>query len=106
MIIELLTNLLDIIKQGSYYQRTDDVSFLWIKKICAAANNATSGPKLPWEVSPDEVFKETQDKLWFTLRGKYFWLPWFSHTVGYGAKYYSYLMIRILASIVWKGCFL
>ncbi|KAB0796079.1 hypothetical protein PPYR_10140 [Photinus pyralis] len=60
----------------------------------------------PMEGSTTEVLAQLQDK--------YFSLPYipntawqlrFSHLVGYGAKYYSYLVSRALASCIWQRYF-
>ncbi|XP_067842151.1 mitochondrial intermediate peptidase-like [Heptranchias perlo] len=87
------------------------------KKVCAAADlqlqifysvlDQIYHGQYPLPKSTTEILKETQ--------GKFYGLPYvqntawqlrFSHLVGYGAKYYSYLMSRAVASMVWKQCFM
>ncbi|XP_039601387.1 mitochondrial intermediate peptidase-like [Polypterus senegalus] len=86
------------------------------KKVCAAADTQLQvfyavldqiyHGKHHKRASTTEILKETQEK--------YYGLPYvpntawqlrFSHLIGYGAKYYSYLMSRAVASMLWKQCF-
>uniref|UniRef100_A0A3B1J7P0 Mitochondrial intermediate peptidase b n=1 Tax=Astyanax mexicanus TaxID=7994 RepID=A0A3B1J7P0_ASTMX len=88
------------------------------KKICGAADtqlqvaNPLHTLDQMYHAKPQN--KTTTDIL-EDVQGRFYGLPYvpntawqqrFSHLVGYGAKYYSYLMSRAVASMVWKQCFL
>uniref|UniRef100_A0A4W4H3N5 Mitochondrial intermediate peptidase n=1 Tax=Electrophorus electricus TaxID=8005 RepID=A0A4W4H3N5_ELEEL len=85
------------------------------KKVCGAADTQLQ----VFYAALDQAYhgkpqsRSTTDIL-IDLQQKYYGLPcvpntaWhlrFSHLVGYGAKYYSYLMSRAVASMVWRQCF-
>ncbi|XP_066031978.1 mitochondrial intermediate peptidase isoform X1 [Chamaea fasciata] len=86
------------------------------KKVCAAADmqlqvfyavlDQIYHGKHPLKKSTTEILKETQEKVYgLPYVHNTAWQLRFSHLVGYGAKYYSYLMSRAVASMVWKQCF-
>ncbi|NWR71449.1 MIPEP peptidase, partial [Centropus unirufus] len=86
------------------------------KKVCAAADmqlqvfyaalDQIYHGKHPLKMSTTEILKETQEKVYgLPYVPNTAWQLRFSHLVGYGAKYYSYLMSRAVASMVWKQCF-
>uniref|UniRef100_A0A673GJH8 Mitochondrial intermediate peptidase n=1 Tax=Sinocyclocheilus rhinocerous TaxID=307959 RepID=A0A673GJH8_9TELE len=85
------------------------------KKVCGAADTQLQ----VFYAIMDQVYhgkpqnRSTTD-IMIDMQKKYYGLPYvtntawqlrFSHLVGYGAKYYSYLMSRAVASMVWKQCF-
>ncbi|KAA0702342.1 Mitochondrial intermediate peptidase [Triplophysa tibetana] len=85
------------------------------KKVCGAADTQLQ----VFYAVLDQVYhgnsknQSTTDIL-IDMQKKYYGLPYipntawqlrFSHLIGYGAKYYSYLMSRAVASMVWKQCF-
>ncbi|XP_045930248.1 mitochondrial intermediate peptidase-like [Micropterus dolomieu] len=60
----------------------------------------------PQNRSTTEILKEMQQKFYgLPYTSNTAWQLRFSHLVGYGAKYYSYLMSRAVASMVWRQCF-
>ncbi|KAA8593893.1 hypothetical protein FQN60_004727, partial [Etheostoma spectabile] len=60
----------------------------------------------PQNRSTTEILEEMQQKFYgLPYTPNTAWQLRFSHLIGYGAKYYSYLMSRAVASMVWKQCF-
>ncbi|XP_048657200.1 mitochondrial intermediate peptidase [Marmota marmota marmota] len=87
------------------------------KKVCAAADmqlqvfyatlDQIYHGEHPLRKPTTDILKETQEKFYgLPYVPNTAWQLRFSHLVGYGAKYYSYLMSRAVASMVWKECFL
>uniref|UniRef100_A0A6Q2X0D2 Mitochondrial intermediate peptidase n=1 Tax=Esox lucius TaxID=8010 RepID=A0A6Q2X0D2_ESOLU len=60
----------------------------------------------PQNRSTTDILKDTQQKFYgLPYIPNTAWQLRFGHLIGYGAKYYSYLMSRAVASMVWKQCF-
>ncbi|KAM7413409.1 hypothetical protein PAMA_020682 [Pampus argenteus] len=86
------------------------------KKVCGAADTRLQifyavldqiYHDKPQNRSTTEILKEMQQKFYgLPYTPNTAWQLRFSHLIGYGAKYYSYLMSRAVASMVWKQCFI
>ncbi|XP_053728502.1 mitochondrial intermediate peptidase-like isoform X1 [Synchiropus splendidus] len=85
------------------------------KKVCGAADTQLQ----IFYAALDQVYhgrpqNRSSTDILMEMQQKFYGLPYtpntawqlrFSHLVGYGAKYYSYLMSRAVASMVWRQCF-
>ncbi|XP_041919295.1 LOW QUALITY PROTEIN: mitochondrial intermediate peptidase-like [Alosa sapidissima] len=86
------------------------------KKVCGAADTQLQVfyaaldqvyHGAPQNRSTTDILKELQQKFYgLPYIPNTAWQLRFSHLIGYGAKYYSYLMSRAVASMVWKQCFI
>uniref|UniRef100_A0A8C7XBF2 Mitochondrial intermediate peptidase a n=1 Tax=Oryzias sinensis TaxID=183150 RepID=A0A8C7XBF2_9TELE len=86
------------------------------KKVCGAADTQLQifyavldqiYHSKPQNRSTTEILKDMQQKFYgLPYTPNTAWQLRFSHLIGYGAKYYSYLMSRAVASMVWKQCFI
>uniref|UniRef100_A0A3Q4G605 Mitochondrial intermediate peptidase a n=1 Tax=Neolamprologus brichardi TaxID=32507 RepID=A0A3Q4G605_NEOBR len=86
------------------------------KKVCGAADTQLQifyavldqiYHREPQNRSTTEILKDMQQKFYgLPYAPNTAWQLRFSHLIGYGAKYYSYLMSRAVASMVWKQCFI
>ncbi|XP_075956577.1 mitochondrial intermediate peptidase-like [Anarhichas minor] len=85
------------------------------KKVCGAADTQLQifyavldqiYHGQPQNQTTTEILEEMQQKFYgLPYAPNTAWQLRFSHLIGYGAKYYSYLMSRAVASMVWKQCF-
>uniref|UniRef100_A0A8C4QSE9 Mitochondrial intermediate peptidase b n=1 Tax=Eptatretus burgeri TaxID=7764 RepID=A0A8C4QSE9_EPTBU len=86
------------------------------KKVCAASDMQVQvyyaildqlyHGEHPLNKSTTQILQETQERYYGIPHiPNTAWQMRFGHLVGYGAKYYSYLLSRAVASMLWRKCF-
>lgn len=106
---------------AKHFQTQEPIPEIMLQKLCASKN------MFPASELQNQVFYSMLDQVYHSkklecssteilanLQGKYYGLPYvkntawqlrFSHLVGYGAKYYSYLISRAIAFWIWQTYF-
>uniref|UniRef100_A0A670I0F8 Peptidase M3A/M3B catalytic domain-containing protein n=1 Tax=Podarcis muralis TaxID=64176 RepID=A0A670I0F8_PODMU len=98
ILMEYFANDYRVVNQFARHYKTGQIFYAVLDQIYHG--------KHPLEKSTTEILKETQEKFYgLPYVPNTAWQLRFNHLVGYGAKYYSYLMSRAVASMVWKQCF-
>lgn len=104
-----------------HYETQEPIPVTMLEKLCASKNifcaselqNQVFYSMLDQVYHADKLTESSTDIL-RKIQGKYHSLPYventawqlrFSHLVGYGAKYYSYLISRAIASWIWHTYF-
>nr|XP_051706670.1 mitochondrial intermediate peptidase isoform X2 [Oryctolagus cuniculus] len=99
ILMEYFANDYRVVNQFARHYQTGQVFYATLDQIYHG--------KHPLRKSTTDILKEAQEKFYgLPYVPNTAWQLRFSHLVGYGAKYYSYLMSRAVASMVWKECFL
>ncbi|KAF7397415.1 hypothetical protein HZH68_008637 [Vespula germanica] len=106
---------------AKHYQTNEPIPDNLLQKLCASKHifcaselqNQVFYSMLDHVYHSNKTEKSTTEIL-KDIQGKYYGLPYientawqlrFSHLVGYGAKYYSYLISRAIASWIWQTYF-
>uniref|UniRef100_A0A452UNS3 Mitochondrial intermediate peptidase n=1 Tax=Ursus maritimus TaxID=29073 RepID=A0A452UNS3_URSMA len=98
ILMEYFANDYRVVTQFARHYQTGQVFYATLDQIYHG--------KHPLRTSTTDILRETQEKFYgLPYVPNTAWQLRFSHLVGYGAKYYSYLMSRAVASMVWKECF-
>ncbi|XP_077987741.1 mitochondrial intermediate peptidase-like [Glandiceps talaboti] len=107
---------------AKHYQTGETLPEEMITKLCAAKKlfSACEMQQQVYYSILDQLYhgehplNKTTTDLLADIQNKYSCLPYipgtawqlrFGHLVGYGAKYYSYLLSRAVASLIWQQCF-
>uniref|UniRef100_A0A8C9E0J2 Mitochondrial intermediate peptidase n=1 Tax=Phocoena sinus TaxID=42100 RepID=A0A8C9E0J2_PHOSS len=99
ILMEYFANDYRVVHQFARHYQTGQVFY-------AALDQIYHG-KHPLRSSTTDILRDTQEKFYgLPYVPNTAWQLRFSHLVGYGAKYYSYLVSRAVASMVWRECFL